>query len=193
MGAHLADLATSLDRNGAVLSERGQGLEQQFRAASSVAEDAQIRLHQTQGATLAHLKKLGTGAREAGEELTAVADLASARIELTLERARSGIAATNEGLEQRIAALEVLGGESDRTAGLVESLGAAITDVGQRLAALEGDATARAQRISAGLHGVSGEAERVGAALDHGNDVAASLIGRGGDVARRARFQHSRD
>lgn len=174
----LSEINRTLTASGATLAAQGEAMEEQVSRSAIVAEEARIQLGQTHDAVILQMAMLRDRTRETGEELTATAELASARVELVLERARTAMSTARDGLADHMAALGALGEQGERSADNVRSLGDAVEEIGQRLASLEQEASGGQMRIAGHLAGLGAQAERVGSALQQSNVGAGHLIER---------------
>ncbi|MFT3967192.1 MAG: hypothetical protein QM690_15055 [Sphingobium sp.] len=174
----LTGLSRSLSSQSADLSSRGTALEEQLRSAALVAEEARIQLGNAHDSAVSQMASLRDAGRQTGDELTAMAELASARVELILERARTAMALARDGLQDHMSALSALSDQSERSVAHVHSLSEAVENVGRRLGALETDSEGEQARICAHLASLGAQAERVGGALQLSNTGAAHLIER---------------
>ena len=178
LDAHLTGLSRSLSAQGADLAARGTALEEQMRSTALVAEEARIQIVQAQDSAASHMGKLRDAGRQTGDELTAMAELAAARVELILERARTAMTLARDGLQDHMAALSALSDQGERSATHVQSLSEAVDAVGRKLSALEMDSGREQERITTHLATLGAQAERVGGALQHSNSGAVQLIER---------------
>ena len=174
----LLSINRTLTASGAALASQSEAMEEQLNRSAIVAEEARMQLGQTHDAVILQMAMLRDRTRETGEELTATAELASARVELVLERARTAMATARDGLADHMAALAALGDQGEHSAVHVRSLGGAVEEIGQRLASLEQEASGSQTRIAGHLAGLGAQAERVGAALQQSNVGAGHLIER---------------
>ncbi|HEX7872146.1 MAG TPA: hypothetical protein VF475_04490 [Sphingobium sp.] len=174
----LTGLTRSLASHSADLSARGTTLEEQLRSTALVAEEARIQLTHAHDSAVLQMAGLRDAGRQTGDELTAMAELASARVELILERARTAMALARDGLQDHMAALAALSDQGERSASHVQSLHEAVEDVGRKLSAIEADKDGGQGRICAHLATLGAQAERVGEALHSSNTGAAHLIER---------------
>lgn len=101
----LATLGETLARVGGDLGQRHDALDEQLRTTAVVAEEARLQLLDAGKALTDQLAGLRDGTREAGEELGNLAELSSARIDLTLDRVKAVVAATEKRIEAQNAAL----------------------------------------------------------------------------------------
>lgn len=174
----LTALNRTLTQSGAALGTQSNALEEQMRGAAIAAEEAHLQLTHAHQAAVSQMASLRDGARDTGEELTAMAELASARVELILERARTAMSTAREGLQDHMAALAALSDRGEQSAIHVRSLSGAVEEIGQRLSTLEREADSGQTRIAGHLAALGAQAERVGNALQQSNTGAAHLIER---------------
>jgi len=111
----LATLAETLARIGGDLGQRHETLDQQLQTTALVAEEARAQMLETSTLLAGQLDGLKEGARQAGEELTNLSELSSARIDLTLDRVKSVTQTSEERIEAQNQALAQLV-ENSRTA-----------------------------------------------------------------------------
>lgn len=178
LDARLSALTLSLTHGSAALISESTTLEERLRGAAAAAEDVRAQMSDTHDAALNRIEGLGTAARATGDELTAMADLASARVELVLDRARNAMSIARAGLEEHMASLTALGEQGERSAAKVKSLGVSTTEIGQQLSTLEQQADTGKARIADHLGVLGVQAERVGGALQQSNAGAAQLVER---------------
>lgn len=178
LASSLTGLSRTLLDSSADLGRRGNALEEQLRTTAIVAEEARLQLNQSHDAAVTRVETLRDASRATSDELTAMADLASARVELILEHARTAMATARNGLQDHMAALSALGEQGDRSAAHVHGLAEAVDAVGARIAALEQDTDGGQGRITSHLSALSAQAERVGGALQASNQGAIHLIER---------------
>jgi hypothetical protein len=174
----LSNLNRTLTASGAALGAQSNAMEEQMRSAAIVAEEARLQLSQAHDAVSRQMLSLRDGARETGDELTAMAELASARVELILERARTAMSTARDGLQDHMAALAALSDQGERSASHVHLLNGAVEEIGQRLGAMEQVADSGHIRIAGHLAALGAQAERVGGAIQQSNVGAAHLIER---------------
>jgi hypothetical protein len=108
LDSRLSNFARSLVQCGEDLASRGATLDEQIRTAALVAEEARLQITQAHDAALNQVASLRSEARQTSDELASMAELASARIDFTLERTRSAAAEAREKLETHSAALDTL-------------------------------------------------------------------------------------
>ena len=215
MDDRLAGFATSLAQSCDDIAARGATLDEQIRTAAIIAEEARLQLTLAHGATIAQIDVLQKDTRQAGDELTKLSELASARVDLTLERARSAVDETRQQLDSNNVALETLverssttldamatssvatfsghmdeivarlsaadaalGAHGERGTALFDSLGTGITELGQKLAALQSDAETGGQKIAGTLVTLIKEADGLESSLGRGNAAADQFIQR---------------
>lgn len=178
LASRLTDLTRSLSDSSTDIGNRGNALEEQLRATSLVAEESRLQITQTHDALAARMGMLRDASRETTEELTAMADVASARVELVLEHARSAMATARDGLQDHMTALSALGEQGNRSAAHVHSLAESVDAISIRMTALEQDVDGGQARIASHLSALSAQAERVGGALHTSNQGAVHLIER---------------
>ncbi|MCE7796945.1 hypothetical protein LWE61_10285 [Sphingobium sufflavum] len=176
--SRLTGLSRTLGQSSAELARQGGVLEEQLRNAAIVAEEARLQITQSHDATVDRLGSLQEATRATSDELNAMADLASARVELILEHARGAMTTARDGLQQHMAALTALGEQGDRSTAHVQLLAEAVDGVARRIGALEQDSDGGQARIASHLSALSAQAERVGGALQTSNQGAAHLIER---------------
>jgi len=104
----LATLGETLARLGGDLGQRHDSLDHQLQATALVAEEARIQLTDAGQALATQLATLRDGAHDAGEELANISELSSARLDLTIDRVKSVLDATEQRLEAQNAALAAL-------------------------------------------------------------------------------------
>ncbi|HEX7821502.1 MAG TPA: hypothetical protein VF463_12910 [Sphingobium sp.] len=174
----MTGLSRSLAENSVDLSQRGASLEEQLRNTAIVAEEARLQLNQSHDAAVSRMGALRDASRATTDELTAMADVASARVELILEHARGAMATARDGLQEHMAALSALGAQGERSTAHVQGLADTVEIVGAQISALEQDIDGGQARIASHLSALSAQAERVGGALQTSNHGAAHLIER---------------
>jgi hypothetical protein len=174
----LAGLSRSLATNGSDLAQRSVALEEQFRNAAILAEEARLQLTNAHDSTVSQMVTLRDASRDTGEELTAMAGMASARVELILEHARSAMTAARNGMQEHMAALSALGEQGERSTAHIQMLAETVEETGRRLTAIEADTQGGQARIAGHLSALGAQAERVGGALQHSNNGAGHLIER---------------
>lgn len=114
--ARLVALTETLARLGIELGERSDTLETQLKGAAQAAQETRGQLIDASDSLASRLDGLRESTTAAGEELTNLSELSSARIDLTLERVKTVLNAT----EQRIEA------QNDALAQMVERSRAAV-------------------------------------------------------------------
>ncbi|MET0137134.1 MAG: hypothetical protein ABW192_01980, partial [Sphingobium sp.] len=174
----LSHLSATLSASTDDLTRQGATLEEQLRGAAMVAEEVRLQLTQGHDASVRQMGSLRDASRATGDELTAMADLASARVEFVLERARSAMSAARDGLQEHMDALSELGDQGDRSMANVRGLSDTVDAIGTRLSVLEQDVDGGQARIAGHLSALGAQAERVGGALQASNQGAAHLIER---------------
>lgn len=91
----LTALADRLSRTGHELGDHNKALEGQLQAMALVAEEARQQLVTTSDSVTGRVQSMRQGMREAGDDVTNLVELSSARIDLTMERITS-VASTVE-------------------------------------------------------------------------------------------------
>ncbi|MCW2382192.1 MULTISPECIES: hypothetical protein [unclassified Sphingobium] len=104
----LATLGETLARVGGDLGQRHDALDHQLQATALVAEEVRLQLTDAGKALSAQISGLRDGAHDAGEELTNLSELSSARLDLTIDRVKSVLDATEQRLDAQNAALAAL-------------------------------------------------------------------------------------
>lgn len=178
LDGRLSALSQSLATQGADLSARSATLEEQMRGAALAAEEARLQMTHAHDSAVSHMGSLRDAGRQTGDELTAMAELASARVELILERARTAMTLARDGLQEHMTALSALGDQGERTIANVHVLNEAVDTVTTRITEIENDASGGQARISGHLAALGAQVERVGGALQQSNNGAAHLIER---------------
>ncbi|MBT2185764.1 hypothetical protein [Sphingobium nicotianae] len=104
----LATLGETLARVGGDLGQRHDQLDQQLQSTALIAEEARLQLVDAGSALAEQLGGLRDGARDAGDELASLSELSSARLDLTLDRVKQILDATEQRMEAQNAALVAL-------------------------------------------------------------------------------------
>ena len=120
----LSTFAGTLAQSCDDIAARSAALDEQIRTAAIIAEEARLQLIEAHDATTTKADVLRHETRQLGDELTKLSELASARVDLTLERTRAAVAETHRQIDCNNAALESLT-ERSRTA--IHALGAEST------------------------------------------------------------------
>ncbi len=101
----LATLGETLARMGGDLGERHDMLDQQLQSTALIAEEARVQLQDAGALLTDQLVGLRNGARDAGDELASLSELSSARLDLTLDRVKQILDATEHRMGAQNAAL----------------------------------------------------------------------------------------
>jgi hypothetical protein len=109
----LAKLTQVLARSADELMDRGAALEQQFRTTATASEDARRKLIEANRSLSTQLATLQEGTRGAGEELAGMSELASARLDLTLDRMQTVLDTADQRIEMQTQALVRMTDEFD--------------------------------------------------------------------------------
>jgi hypothetical protein len=120
MDETLSSFAGSLAQSCDDIAARGATLDEQIRTAAIIAEEARLQLTQAHDATVTQSDVLRHETRQLGDELTKLSELAAARVDLTLERARAAADETQTRLDCNNAALETL---AERSRSTIEAVG----------------------------------------------------------------------
>jgi hypothetical protein len=158
----LARLGDSLAAQGERLSDRAVTLEEQLRLAGTLAEEARRQIIDANRSLTGQLGDLRAATGGAAQELTGMAELASTRIDLTLERAQTALDTTRQGLEVQNKALQLM---IDRARASLDAMGneavagftAHSEAIAARLSALETQLDRQREAISAWLDGLGRE------------------------------------
>jgi hypothetical protein len=111
----LATLGETLARLGGDLGQRHESLDQQLQTTALVAEEARLQLTDASKTLETRLASLRDGTQQTGEELANLAELSSARLDLTIERVKTLLDSTDQRLSSQNEALATLV-EQSRTA-----------------------------------------------------------------------------
>lgn len=104
----LATLAETLNGAGRTVADHGRTLEEQMSAAALIAEEARLQLQSSADTVRQQIADLRAEAQGAGEELSSLSELASARIDFTIERVNSMLTAAGQKIEARGSELDTL-------------------------------------------------------------------------------------
>ena len=106
--SRLASLTETLGRLGDELGEHGSMLETQLQQTGITAKDTRTQLLQASEDLAGRLATLRDGTKAAGDELSSLSELSSARIDLTLDRVKSVLDAAEQRIETQNEALTLL-------------------------------------------------------------------------------------
>ncbi|WP_443970917.1 hypothetical protein [Sphingobium sp. CR28] len=104
----LATLAETLNGAGRTVADHGRTLEEQMSAAAMIAEEARLQLQSSADMVRQQIADLRAETQGAGEELSSLSELASARIDFTIERVNSMLTAAGQKIEARGGELDTL-------------------------------------------------------------------------------------
>jgi septal ring factor EnvC (AmiA/AmiB activator) len=104
----LATLGETLARVGGDLGQRHDALDEQLQATALIAEEARVQLLDAGKLIGDQLSGLRSGARDASDELSNLSELSSARLDLTIDRVKTVLDATERRIEAHNGALAAL-------------------------------------------------------------------------------------
>lgn len=177
--SRLSELARSLVHSSQELTRSSKAFEEQLGRASVAADDVQGRLEEAHSRTLSQVDLLRQNTHQAGDELAAMSEAATARVEIMLDRARTALGGMHEALEQQYAAIddltarghaatEAIGGEAigafTRNMEEIEARSRAMNDAldahGEKSSAIFESQTAAVIDLNRKLTGLEGTAEQ---------------------------------
>lgn len=176
--ARLSALLRTLTDAGAEMMRQGDTLDERMRGAALAAGEARMQLAQAHEAAAAQILELREASRTTSDEIGGMVEIASARIDLVLDRARTAMASARDGLETHMAALSALGDRGEASAAAMRAMSDAVEEIAARLATLDDQASDGQARITGHLAALGAQAERVGGALHQSNAGAVQLIER---------------
>ncbi|MGC4252898.1 MAG: hypothetical protein QM605_15905 [Sphingobium sp.] len=101
-------MAARIVDDGHALSERIDALEARLQALGELSDDARARTLSATKSLSSQLLQLQEATRSASEEMSGIADIASARLEATMHSARAVTDENRQAIEQQASALETL-------------------------------------------------------------------------------------
>ncbi len=104
----IATLAETLESAGRNLANQSRSLEEQISAAALVAEEVRAQLDTSNDDVRRQMIGLRSDAQATGEELAGLSEIASARIDLTLERVNTVLSLAGQKIEAQNNALDEL-------------------------------------------------------------------------------------
>ncbi|ALR21698.1 hypothetical protein [Sphingobium baderi] len=103
-----ARMAARIVDDGHALSERIDALEARLHALGELSDDTRTRTLSATKSLSSQLVQVQEATRSASEEMTGIADIASARLEATMQGARSATDENRQAIEQQASDLEAL-------------------------------------------------------------------------------------
>ncbi|BAV64187.1 hypothetical protein [Sphingobium cloacae] len=101
-------MAARIVDDGHALSERIDALEARLQALGELSDDARARTLSATKSLSSQLLQVQEATRSASEEMTGIADIASARLDATMHSARAATDENRQAIEQQAAAMESL-------------------------------------------------------------------------------------